>query len=337
MWEKLAEIKKWVIEQVVWAEREMKGRSGKEKKAIVVSKIDDIIKLPWWLEWADGPLISWLVDLACEKLNWLTDRDFGGLWDSEGRSEKLAAVMEAPLSAIKSVGGGEKKSVDEKLEELYKQYGIKPDVATPKPEAPREEKEEPSDDFKRAISFSLKWEGGRNFDIVDGKPVIKGKNTTDKGGATAFGITMPTLKYAHASGVVGHDDIVKLTRAEAEAIYKRNYWERYGWGELPWPVSLCCLDISINHGGFAWIIQRAIWNLQSVIAIDGKYGPQTRKALFELAQKMPEALAAEICRERKLYYDKIISKDGKQDVFRMGWYRRVHDLAKTAGVKSPVE
>ena len=39
--------------------------------------------------------------------------------------------------------------------------------------------------FDRAIAFSLKWEGGRNFTIVNGRPVIKGTAKADLGGATA--------------------------------------------------------------------------------------------------------------------------------------------------------
>ena len=48
--------------------------------------------------------------------------------------------------------------------------------------------------FERSINFSLKWEGGRNFNIVDGKPLVKGTAKNDLGGATAYGIIISTLK-----------------------------------------------------------------------------------------------------------------------------------------------
>ena len=62
-------LKAWVVEQVLWAERNMKGRSGAEKRQAVVDKLDALITLPWFLEWMDGPLIGWLVDKVCGLFN----------------------------------------------------------------------------------------------------------------------------------------------------------------------------------------------------------------------------------------------------------------------------
>lgn len=70
--------------------------------------------------------------------------------------------------------------------------------------------------FERSINFSLKWEGGRNFYIVDGKPVVKGAAKNDWGWATAYGIIISTLKAAHKAGIVEHDDICKLNQDEAK-------------------------------------------------------------------------------------------------------------------------
>ncbi len=46
--------------------------------------------------------------------------------------------------------------------------------------------------FDKAIASSLKWEGGRNFNIVNGKTVIKGYAKADLGGVIAYGITWAT-------------------------------------------------------------------------------------------------------------------------------------------------
>ena len=62
-------LKSWVVEQVLWAEANMKGKSGAEKRQAVVDKLDALIPLPWFMEWMDGPLISWLVDKACTVFN----------------------------------------------------------------------------------------------------------------------------------------------------------------------------------------------------------------------------------------------------------------------------
>ena len=352
--DKLSQVKQWVIQQVIWAEKELKDKDGAERKAAVVRKIDDMLILPWWAEWADEYVIGYLVDLVCEQLNMFTGRDIAILEGSEEQTEKLLVVMDAPAGEITARGvaqpetkGETMSDIDERLNALYKKYGILPEPAA-KEEAQQVKHAAPAQapknaptptpspsvnsDFKRAIAFSLKWEGGRNFDIIGGIPVIKGKSVNDRGGLTAYGITNSTLKYAHVSGVVKHADIVKLTRGEAEEIYRRNFWDRYSWGELPWPVSLCCLDCSINHGGFAWILQRALNVMDCKVTIDGKYGPQTRNALIKTAKDKPLALAGAICECRKKYYEQIIARAPNQAVFRTGWFNRVADLRKACGL-----
>ena len=127
-WTKLRDLRRWVVENVLWAEKELHGKTGKEKRAVIVAKLDDLVRLPFWLEWADGPLIGWLVDLTCEKLNWLTDHDFEKVELDEKQREKIADVLEAPLTVAAAKG----KTIDERLNELYREYGIQPD----KPDEP---------------------------------------------------------------------------------------------------------------------------------------------------------------------------------------------------------
>ena len=188
-----------------------------------------------------------------------------------------------------------------------------------------------SDNFEKSIAFSLKWEGGRNFDVVNGQPVVKGAAKADLGGATAYGIILSTLKAAHAAGVVDHEDITRLTQDEAKLIYKRNFWDKYGWGELAWPACLCCLDCSINHGGFAFILQRAAVDCGQSVTIDGKFGPKTFAALKACE---PVSLSRAIVNQRKAYYDKIIAKNPSQKVFMTGWLRRANDMAEAAGLNA---
>ena len=316
MWQKM---KTWVLEQVVWAEKNLKGKTGAEKRAAVVAKVDEMLVLPWWAEWADGFVIGWMVDKICERLNWLTNWKFDDVDLTPERTEALTAVMDAPLVEVKAAAE-EQKSLDERLAELAERYGLEQEKPRPTPK----------DDFKMAVTFSLKWEGGKNFDDVNGVPVLKPYARNDKGGPTAYGITIPTLKCAYAAGIVKHDDICKLTQDEAKAIYRKNFWDRYGWGELRWPASLCCLDVSINHGGFAWILQRACKTLGVDLAIDGKFGPRTFAALKSLGAK---TLAAEIVKQRKVYYEKITARDPKQKVHWEGWMNRLRDMARTAGVE----
>ena len=101
MKEMLKSVKKWVLEQVVWAEKNLKGKTGAEKRAAVVAKVDDMLALPWWLEWADGPVIGWLVDAACERLNWLTERMLQELVEA---AESIEAVQEISWDTVPEEG-----------------------------------------------------------------------------------------------------------------------------------------------------------------------------------------------------------------------------------------
>ena len=183
--------------------------------------------------------------------------------------------------------------------------------------------------FDRAIAFSLKKEGGRNFNIVNGKPVVKGYAKADAGGATAYGVTWSTLKTAYKSGIVAHDDICKLTPDEARKIYKAHYWDKYHWEELEWPVCLCCLDCCINHGGFASILQRAAIDCGQSVVIDGKFGPKTFAALKACS---PQSLAKAIYEQRKKYYHKIVANKPSQKRYLKGWLSRADEMAKESGV-----
>ena len=91
------EIKKFAIEQVLWAEKNLKGKSGAEKKAAVVKKLDDMITLPSYLEWIDDVVIGLIVDRACSKLNEFAGHNFGEMNElTEKQEQELADEIEDP-------------------------------------------------------------------------------------------------------------------------------------------------------------------------------------------------------------------------------------------------
>ena len=185
--------------------------------------------------------------------------------------------------------------------------------------------------FSRSLDFTLKWEGGRNFNIVNGQLVMNDSAKHDSGGATAFGITALTLHAAFQAGIVSHDDFRILTLDEAKEIYRAFYWEKYNWGALDWPVCLCCFDCCVNHGGFAYILQRAVNDCGQNVIINGKFGPATFDALKACE---PMSLAKAIYHQRFAYFQKIIARDNRQSAFLKGWLRRNDDMAREAGVLS---
>ncbi len=88
--EKLKQIKKWAVEQVMWAERNLGGKTGAEKKAAVIKKLDELITLPFYLEWVDDVILGLLVDKACDALNNFGGHKFGSLVLDAKQEEKIA-------------------------------------------------------------------------------------------------------------------------------------------------------------------------------------------------------------------------------------------------------
>jgi hypothetical protein len=105
------------------------------------------------------------------------------------------------------------------------------------------------DRFARAIERVLIHEGG---DADDPR---------DVGGRTRWGIsqrTYPTL------------DITKLTRAEAIALYRRDFWLPLQGDALPPALAFQALDAAVNHG-----VGRTVRWLQRLVGVrvDGQLGP----------------------------------------------------------------
>lgn len=110
-------------------------------------------------------------------------------------------------------------------------------------------------DFDTAIERVLSNEGG----YVN--------NPADPGGETQWGIS----KRAYPDL-----DIKALTRDDAKAIYRRDFWTKVDGDELPGPVAFQALDFAVNSG-----CETAVRYLQRAagVADDGHVGPATVEAL----------------------------------------------------------
>jgi len=86
---------------------------------------------------------------------------------------------------------------------------------------------EMKDNFEKAISFVLKWEGGYSND------------KDDIGGETKFGISKRSYPDL---------DIKNLTIEKAKEIYRKNYWNKLNCDKLPYPMDLIVFDTGVNMG-----------------------------------------------------------------------------------------
>lgn len=69
MFKMYQDLKIKVIEAVQWAEQELCGKSGAEKKAAVIKRLDELIRLPIYIDWVSNIIIGYLVDFFVKKMN----------------------------------------------------------------------------------------------------------------------------------------------------------------------------------------------------------------------------------------------------------------------------
>lgn len=142
--------------------------------------------------------------------------------------------------------------------------------------------------FKRALKFVLKWEGG----YVN--------NKYDKGGATNKGITQNTYNAWLKNLGLSSRDVKNITQDEVEQIYYKNYWIRCGCQNMSAKFAILAFDTAVNMG-----IARVN---QFMKAAQWKY---------------PEKFIA--AREAKY---REFAKYGNQHIFLQGWLNRLYDLKK---------
>ena len=81
----------WALQIIIEAETRIPGQTGAEKKAYVVKTLDELIRLPWWLEPVDSAIFGALIDLICDKLN----AKYGHIWGDLAAKNVMQTVREA--------------------------------------------------------------------------------------------------------------------------------------------------------------------------------------------------------------------------------------------------
>ena len=155
--------------------------------------------------------------------------------------------------------------------------------------------------FNEAIDFVLRHEGGYSH------------NPRDPGGETNFGISKRSYPAL---------DIKNLTRDQATAIYRRDFWEALGLDAMPRPAGRSAFDTAVNCGPYrAVILLQSALNTMSggQVAADGALGPKTRARIRELPE--PLDIADELLFMRLEHYRKIAT--GNKSDFLRGWLGRV--------------
>ncbi|HEY1506235.1 MAG TPA: glycosyl hydrolase 108 family protein [Stellaceae bacterium] len=175
------------------------------------------------------------------------------------------------------------------------------------------------DGFAVALAIVLAHEGGYQAMPDDPGNWTQGKIGAGELKGTKFGLSAAT--YPHL-------DIAALSEADAAAIYRRDWWDRFGLGRLPAPLAAKIFDAAVNIGidGAVRALQRALRAADGStraagVEEDGRLGPKTIAAACALAADavlpaLREALAG--------YYRVIVAKNPAQARFLNGWLVRAY-------------
>ena len=121
--EVLSMFSKWkekIVELVRWAEESLPGKTGKEKKRLVLQELNRWLGWPFPFNLVVNIVTSKLIDKAVEKLNWLVGHEH---WEAiAATAEEIAPIVSVAVNN----GAVEEYSTDQRLRTLYAHYGIIP-------------------------------------------------------------------------------------------------------------------------------------------------------------------------------------------------------------------
>ena len=170
------------------------------------------------------------------------------------------------------------------------------------------------DNFKTALAFTLRYEGG--YCNIPG----------DSGGETNCGVTRVVYdSYRKRKGLAVRS-VRLLDPVEVEDIYKNLYWKLAGCDLLPAKLAMCHFDWAVNHG-----VTGATKTLQKVVGTDadGIIGDLTLLAITRATANQGEkSLCATYCLVRENWYRSRASSVPSQRKFLEGWLNRVAALKK---------
>ncbi|WP_415184559.1 holin-associated N-acetylmuramidase [Phaeovulum sp.] len=129
----------------------------------------------------------------------------------------------------------------------------------------------------------------------------------DPGGATKYGVTLGTLKRLGLDlthdGRVTEADVRALTRAKAQEIFVRHYFEAPGLGGLPAPLQASVFDMYVNSGANAVrVLQVLLGEMGHDLQADGVLGPLTYRAAHAAMAAAPDHLVDAYGIARRNYY-----------------------------------
>jgi lysozyme family protein len=160
----------------------------------------------------------------------------------------------------------------------------------------------------------------------------------DPGGATKYGVTIHTMRRLGldltGDGTITPQDVKKLSRAQAEEIFVKRYFEAPKIGLLPEALHATVFDMYVNAGSNAVrILQRLLRDMGLDVSVDGAIGPQTAKAAHAAHDAAPSHLVDAYGIARRNYYYRIADRRAasrkyarRKDGGKGGWITRAEEF-----------
>jgi Uncharacterized protein conserved in bacteria len=130
--ERWTDFKSLVASFVVWAESELKGKTGTEKQTAVVEMIHDKFPWPFPLRLAQKPLlkiaVGWVSGKIVDALNIVTDHDFADIVADPKEIVEASKISKPALSAVQEIEAETReKTIEERFKALCAIYGLDTD------------------------------------------------------------------------------------------------------------------------------------------------------------------------------------------------------------------
>lgn len=156
----------------------------------------------------------------------------------------------------------------------------------------------------------------------------------DPGGATKYGISLRWLQTQKDyelgdidnDGDIDYDDIKEMKISDASKLYKKHWWDKYGYEGIPnQALANKLFDMAVNMGAKQAhkLLQRAINCVlgQRALVDDGILGPKSSQAL-QAALAQPLAILAALRAQQEGFYRTLVASNSKFSAFLNGWLNR---------------
>jgi lysozyme family protein len=171
-------------------------------------------------------------------------------------------------------------------------------------------------DFYKVMPIIMRDEGGYSNDPNDAGNWTGGSVGSGTLLGTNFGISASTYPDL---------DIPNLTQDDAQAIFLKDWWEKYHFDLLPSPYNMKVFDIGINCGAKVAIreLQQALAQMGYAVIADGVIGPMTEAAASGVTYSLFWPIYTD---EIEDHYESVALASPRCQKYLRGWLARADEV-----------